>query len=123
LCCGLIGLPSSLGKDPASGTSGLNHQDSGLVCGERDDAGHEAFAFGTITYTRRSGQQECPILPCHPGTIEKTMSDADWFRMPERTLTLVFAPDTGLHGPILCHCKGRVLIRLGDLFDWLPVKP
>lgn len=43
--------------------------------------------------------------------------------MTKETLTLVFAPDTGLHGPILCHCEGRFLIRLGGSFDWLAVKP
>lgn len=45
--------------------------------------------------------------------------------MPAETLTLVFASDPGLHGPILSHCDGRVSTRLGATFQmaWLPVKP
>jgi hypothetical protein len=47
-----VGFPAAFGEHPAFARGGLDEQDLGAVCGEGDDAGDEALAFGAVSVGR-----------------------------------------------------------------------
>lgn len=78
LSCLFVRLPSSLWKYPASRATGLDHQDLCGVGRQRDQSGHQSFAFGTVAYKRGR------VLLKKIKMKDRRWLDSRWFFRPVR---------------------------------------